>query len=48
MRMALCYAFAGPAEDGGVRRGKSPVVVFGSGMARMCPFRRALQKKVGR
>ena len=35
MRMVCCYAFAGPTEDGGVRRGESHVGASGSGMARM-------------
>ena len=31
----------GPKEDGGVGRGDIPVGASGSGMARMCPWRRA-------
>ena len=48
MRMARCCAFSGPVEDGGVRRGESPVGASGYGMARMCPCRRAWKKEVGR
>ena len=33
--IAHCWAFVGPAEDGGFRIGKSPVGASGSGMARM-------------
>ena len=41
MRMARCCAFAGPTEDGGVRRDEIPVGASGSGMDRMCPCRRS-------
>ena len=40
--------FAGPAGDGGVRRGERPIVASRSGMARMFPSRRAWQKEAGR
>ena len=47
MRMARCCAFAGPVEDGGVRRGESPVGASGSGMAKMCYCRKSCQKEAG-
>ena len=46
--ISSCWAFAGPAEDGGVRRGESTVGSSGSGMDRMCPWRRAWQNEVGK
>ena len=48
MRMVHCLAFSGPAEYGGVRRGERPVGTSRSGIAIMCPYRRASQKEVGR
>ena len=43
-----CWAFSGPDDDGGFSSGGNLVGVLGSGITRMWPCRRALQKVVGR
>ena len=46
--IAICCAFAGTTEEGGVRIEDKPVDASGSVIARLWPWRRAWQKAVGR
>ena len=45
--IALCWAFAGPTEDGGVRRGESPVGASGSGKGQDVPLEEGLPEGGG-